>query len=36
MHFTGKTVLITGSGGGQGAAEARLFAQHKANVIVAA
>ncbi len=35
MHFTGKTVLITGSGGGQGAAEARLFAQHKANVIVA-
>jgi len=35
MHFTGKTVLITGSGGGQGAAEARLFAQHKANVIIA-
>jgi 3alpha(or 20beta)-hydroxysteroid dehydrogenase len=35
MHFNNKTVLITGASGGQGAAEAKLFAQHGANVIVA-
>jgi NAD(P)-dependent dehydrogenase (short-subunit alcohol dehydrogenase family) len=35
MHFTGKTVLITGASRGQGAAEAKLFASHGAQVIVA-
>jgi 3alpha(or 20beta)-hydroxysteroid dehydrogenase len=35
MRFTGKTVVITGGSRGQGAAEAKLFAQHGANVIVA-
>ena len=34
MHFNGKTVLVTGGSGGQGAAEAKLFAQHGASVIV--
>jgi 3alpha(or 20beta)-hydroxysteroid dehydrogenase len=33
--FNGKTVLITGASRGQGAAEAGLFAQHGASVIVA-
>jgi NAD(P)-dependent dehydrogenase (short-subunit alcohol dehydrogenase family) len=32
--FTDKTVLITGGSRGQGAAEARLFAQNRARVIV--
>ncbi len=34
MDFTGKTVLITGGSGGQGAAEARAFARHGARVII--
>jgi 3alpha(or 20beta)-hydroxysteroid dehydrogenase len=32
--FTGKTVLITGGSRGQGAAEARMFAQHGAQVLI--
>ena len=33
--FEGKTVVITGAAGGQGSAEARLFAEHGAHVVLA-
>jgi 3alpha(or 20beta)-hydroxysteroid dehydrogenase len=35
QDFASKTVVITGAAGGQGAEEARLFAQHGAHVVVA-
>ena len=33
-RLAGKVVLVTGAGRGQGAAEARLFAEHGARVVL--